>query len=207
MARRRRGITGRAGDGRCVRDGQSEPPQVSDGGGGGGCRCGHCCAGHRPDQADHRVAAGVQLPEVARYDLRRRRNVRQGAARDVGRQFPRARIRADGNRARPRRRRRGAPTAASRRATRPPITTGARIRRSPSAPRCHSASTAACRMRGCIRAAASTCSTSSMRATRSIALPGGNTGTQMGGWYPQARSTRPRICADSRCASAVWPAR
>ena len=35
----------------------------------------HRRAGHRADHADDRVAHGVELPQVARYDLRRRRDV------------------------------------------------------------------------------------------------------------------------------------
>ena len=71
---------------------------------GGASACRHRGARHRAGGAGDQMAPDVELPEVARHDLRRRRDLRQGGGRGHRRQVPDRGLRGRRDRAGPARR-------------------------------------------------------------------------------------------------------
>ena len=161
-----------------------ETSSISEGSRRGRCRVHRGRgAGDRAVDADDQMAHAVQLAEVARHDLRRRRDDVQGGRRGDRRQVPDPGLRRRRNRAGPAGRR----CRAERHRRDRPHRLVLLFRQGPdlraSAPRCRSAPTRASTRAGGRTAAARRCSTSSTRSTTSMALLAGNTGCQMGGWF------------------------
>ena len=136
-----------------------------------------------------RVAHGLELPQVARHHLRRGGSVREGARRDD---------RAAASRSRSSPRPRSCPacrpptrcrTARSRRATPPPTTIGARTRRSRSATAVPFGLNYRMQNAWMYEGGGIDLMNAFYARFNIFALPGGNTGAQMGGWYRKEINT------------------
>ena len=134
-----------------------------------GCRggCHHRRAGDRAVDAGDQMAHDDELAEIAGYHAWRRRADGQGGRRSHRQQIPDPDVRRRRNRARACKSSMPCKTAPSKSGIPPPITISARIRRSPSAPRCRSAQHAA--EPGLVHAGRrqGRCSTNSTRTTTS----------------------------------------
>ena len=150
-------------------------------------------ARHRPVRARAQLAPDLELPEVARHAVRRRRE-------SSPRSWPRR------------------PTTSSRSASSPPARSCPGLQvldavqngtvemghtacyyfvgKDPtfalSTARCRSASTRASRTPGCTTAAAASCCDDFFKNYNIVGMPGGNTGAQMGGWFRKEIKTRRR---------------
>ena len=124
-----------------------------------------------------------ELAEGARYALRRLRIFRQARRRNHRQQIPDSAVRRRRNRAAACRCSTPSRTAPSRWATRRCIITGARIRRSPSAPRCRSGSTRAQHISWLRFGGGMDMLNDLLKEYNCHGVPTGSTGAQMGGWF------------------------